>query len=343
MSIGVFSVYTLNIMYHKGKNPPPPSDKQAHEKLVQHVHEFLVHTGASKAASTFLNEINWPKQVTVNEPPGFLLSWWSVFWDLYCAAPERRDMYEHSQEAKSFHDYSCMNSQQYPMNGMPPNDGLSGPGGFFPHQNSHLRPSPPQQQPPQQQPPPPPPPPHSQMIQNQGFMSPRYPGGPRPVRMPPQHEFNGPPVSGGSGPGTPLMPNQGDGGDYGWQNPPGLNPMNHRMNPPRGQPMGPGPGPMNYGGMRGPPPNQSIGPVHGMPPGVSMGGPGPGPGQGGPGGRPWQPNTNMNYSSPSPANNYGPPLSGGQVSGGPGQGDGMYPVMKPGGGNIPGVRDANFS
>ena len=29
----------------------------------------------------------------------------SVFWDLYCAAPERRDTCEHSSEAKAFHDY----------------------------------------------------------------------------------------------------------------------------------------------------------------------------------------------------------------------------------------------
>ena len=31
--------------------------------------------------------------------------WSSVFWDLYCAAPERRDTCEHSSEAKAFHDY----------------------------------------------------------------------------------------------------------------------------------------------------------------------------------------------------------------------------------------------
>lgn len=57
--------------------------------------------------------------------------------------------------------------------------------------------------------------------------------------------------------------------------PPGMGPMNPRMNPPRGQlgPMNPG-----YGGMR--PPNPSMGPGGpGMPP-MSM----PGPG------RPWQPN-----------------------------------------------------
>lgn len=32
-------------------------------------------------------------------------SFCSVFWDLYCAAPERRDTCEHSSEAKAFHDY----------------------------------------------------------------------------------------------------------------------------------------------------------------------------------------------------------------------------------------------
>lgn len=33
----------------------------------------------------------------------------SVFWDLYCAAPERRDTCEHSSEAKAFHDYVSNN------------------------------------------------------------------------------------------------------------------------------------------------------------------------------------------------------------------------------------------
>lgn len=34
-----------------------------------------------------------------------MLSLRSVFWDLYCAAPERRDTCDHSSEAKAFHDY----------------------------------------------------------------------------------------------------------------------------------------------------------------------------------------------------------------------------------------------
>uniref|UniRef100_A0AAX7VAA7 Single stranded DNA binding protein 4 n=1 Tax=Astatotilapia calliptera TaxID=8154 RepID=A0AAX7VAA7_ASTCA len=102
----------------------------------------------------------------------------------------------------------------------------------------------------------------------QPFMSPRYPGGPRPsLRMP-----NQPP---GSIPGSqPLLPNSLD----------PTRPQGHpnmggpmRMNPPRG--MG-GMGPQNYGGGMRPPPN-SMGP--GMP-GMNMG----------PGGRgPWpNPNTN---------------------------------------------------
>ena len=34
-----------------------------------------------------------------------LFSYCSVFWDLYCAAPDRRETCEHSSEAKAFHDY----------------------------------------------------------------------------------------------------------------------------------------------------------------------------------------------------------------------------------------------
>lgn len=66
---------------------------------------------------------------------------------------------------------------------------------------------------------------------------------------------------------------------YNCSGPPGMGPMNPRMNPPRGPGMGPM-GAGTYGpGMRGPPPNSSLGPG-GMPP-MGMGG-----------GRPqWQPNT----------------------------------------------------
>merc|ERR1711936_347344 len=106
-------------MYAKGKGSSAPSDAQAREKLVLYVYEYLLHVGAQKAAQTFLNEIRWEKNITLGEPPGFLHSWWCVFWDLYCAAPERRETCDHSSEAKAFHDYGFVNSG-YSVNGMPP-------------------------------------------------------------------------------------------------------------------------------------------------------------------------------------------------------------------------------
>uniref|UniRef100_A0A8C1QM16 Single stranded DNA binding protein 4 n=1 Tax=Cyprinus carpio TaxID=7962 RepID=A0A8C1QM16_CYPCA len=235
-------------MYAKGKGAVVPSDSQAREKLALYVYEYLLHVGAQKSAQTFLSEIRWEKNITLGEPPGFLHSWWCVFWDLYCAAPDRRETCEHSSEAKAFHDYSAAAAPSPVMGNMPPNDGMPGgpmPPGFF-----------------------------------QPFMSPRYPGGPRPsLRMP-----NQPPVG---VPGSqPLLPNSLD----------PTRPQGHpnmggpmRMNPPRG--MG-GMGPQNYGGGMRPPPNSLGGP--GMP-GMNMG----------PGGRgPW-PNPNANsiaYSSSSPGN-----------------------------------------
>uniref|UniRef100_A0AAV2KV33 LisH domain-containing protein n=1 Tax=Knipowitschia caucasica TaxID=637954 RepID=A0AAV2KV33_KNICA len=93
-------------MYAKGKGAVVPSDNQAREKLALYVYEYLLHVGAQKSAQTFLSEIRWEKNITLGEPPGFLHSWWCVFWDLYCAAPDRRETCEHSSEAKAFHDYS---------------------------------------------------------------------------------------------------------------------------------------------------------------------------------------------------------------------------------------------
>uniref|UniRef100_A0A672LW70 Single-stranded DNA-binding protein 2-like n=1 Tax=Sinocyclocheilus grahami TaxID=75366 RepID=A0A672LW70_SINGR len=96
-------------------------------------------------------QIRWEKNITLGEPPGFLHSWWCVFWDLYCAAHERRETCEHSSEAKAFHDYSAAATQS-PVIGSPPGDGMPLPPGFF-----------------------------------QQFMSPRYPGGPRgSLRIPNQ-------------------------------------------------------------------------------------------------------------------------------------------------------------
>ncbi|KAK3540534.1 hypothetical protein QTP70_034090 [Hemibagrus guttatus] len=261
-------------MFPKGKGSVVPSDGQAREKLALYVYEYLLHIGAQKSAQTFLSEIRWEKNITLGDPPGFLHSWWCVFWDLYCAAPERRDSCEHSSEAKAFHDYSAAAAPSPVMGNMPPGDGMPGgpmPPGFF-------------QGPPGSQSSPHAQPPNSMMgPHGQPFMSPRFGGGPRPpIRM-----GNQPP--GGVPAAQPMLPNMD----------PRLQGPMQRMNVPRG--MGPmGPGPQNFGGgMR--PPHNSMGP--GMP-GVAMG-----PGNGRP---PWpNPNANnMPYSSPSPGA-YGGPQGGG--------------------------------
>ena len=56
-----------------------------------------------------------PNNFNLGDAPGFLQNWWCVFWDLYCAAPERRDQSEYSSEAKAFHEYNS--------SAVPPNNG----------------------------------------------------------------------------------------------------------------------------------------------------------------------------------------------------------------------------
>ncbi|XP_063138078.1 single-stranded DNA-binding protein 2 isoform X13 [Rattus norvegicus] len=219
--------------------------EERERRLALYVYEYLLHVGAQKSAQTFLSEIRWEKNITLGEPPGFLHSWWwkvwwlsipgpecfysPVFWDLYCAAPERRETCEHSSEAKAFHDYP--------------------------------------------------------------FMSPRYPGGPRPPLRIPNQALGGVPGS------QPLLPSGMD--PTRQQGHPNMGGPMQRMTPPRGMvPLGP----QNYGGAMRPPLNALGGP--GMP-GMNMG-----PG----GGRPWPNPTNANsipYSSASPGNYVGPPGGGG--------------------------------
>lgn len=49
--------------------------------------------------------VNYWGGVLTLRPPLPLFCFPSVFWDLYCAAPDRRETCEHSSEAKAFHDY----------------------------------------------------------------------------------------------------------------------------------------------------------------------------------------------------------------------------------------------
>ncbi|KAI0229424.1 Single-stranded DNA-binding protein 3 [Lamellibrachia satsuma] len=334
-------------MYAKGKGSTVPSDGQAREKLALYVYEYLLHVGAQKSAQTFLSEIRWEKNITLGEPPGFLHSWWCVFWDLYCAAPERRDTCDHSSEAKAFHDYGFVNSG-YGVNGMAHNPSAPSPlaGQLQPQDGMPGAPMP-------GAPMPGAPMPGANMPgpYYSHFISPRYPGGARgPVRMLNQVDFN----QAQGGPAAGQMPMMGMPNSMDMR--PGHPNMVHmqRMAHP-GSRM---PGPMNptvsefnhCGGIRGPPPS-SMGPGGpagmgpsgpagmgpggpagmgpGGPAGMGPGGPGgmgpgglPGMGPGGPGGmtplsmpqtnRPWPPNTaaGMNYSSPSPGSFNGPPNQG---------------------------------
>lgn len=163
-------------------------------RLALYVYEYLLHVGAQKSAQTFLSEIRWEKNITLGEPPGFLHSWWCVFWDLYCAAPDRREACEHSSEAKVFQDYSAAAPNPV-MGAMAPNDAM-GPGpmapGFF-----------------------------------QPFMSARFPGAARPaLRMPGQ-----PPV--GLPGSQPLIPGAMDPSPR-TQGHPSLGAPMQRVTPPRG-------------------------------------------------------------------------------------------------------------
>nr|XP_031545627.1 single-stranded DNA-binding protein 4 [Vicugna pacos] len=238
-----------------GEPEPAPSPAC---RLALYVYEYLLHVGAQKSAQTFLSEIRWEKNITLGEPPGFLHSWWCVFWDLYCAAPDRREACEHSSEAKAFQDYSAAAAPSPVMGSMAPNDAMaSGPmaPGFF-----------------------------------QPFMSPRFPGGPRPtLRMPSQ-----PPV--GLPGSQPLLPGTMDPSPRA-QGHSSMGPL-QRVTPPRGMTSV---GPQSYGGGMRPPPNSLAGP--GLP-AMSMG-----PGVRGPWASPS--GNSIPYSSSSPGSYSGPPGGGG--------------------------------
>uniref|UniRef100_A0A6Q2Y4P3 Uncharacterized protein n=1 Tax=Esox lucius TaxID=8010 RepID=A0A6Q2Y4P3_ESOLU len=186
-------------------------------RLALYVYEYLLHVGAQKSAQTFLSEIRWEKNITLGEPPGFLHSWWCVFWDLYCAAPERRETCEHSSEAKAFHDYSAAAAPSPVLGNIPPGEGMPVgpvPPGFF-QVHTHI----------------------VEFINRTGsslscsFMSPRYPGGPRPpLRIP--NQAMGVPGN------QPMLPSGMD--PTRQQGHPNMGGPMQRMTPPRGMvPLGP--------------------------------------------------------------------------------------------------------
>ena len=142
----------------------------------------------------------------------FITIHFSVFWDLYCAAPERRETCDHSSEAKAFHDYGFVNSG-YSVNGIPHHPGQ-------PMLSSGMDPS---------RPPGPP------------NMGPRMtpPRGPGPMGpngpMGPYGPMRGPPPPG------PMPPMGGPGGRPPWppSSAPGMSPV-YGGGPPGSGPPGPG-------------------------------------------------------------------------------------------------------
>lgn len=251
----------------KAKNQQPiTSELDAKEKLIVYVYEYLVHSGAKTAASTFKETIGYSKEIKINESPGFLVDWWCVFWDLYCAAPDRRmALPEPSAEARAFHDYRVTpispsithpSPPQHPSQQPHAPQFMGGPRGYGPPPGGpHPRGPPPRMQ---GGPPPHPQhqvPPHA----GAGFMpsgSPRYTQHPPgPPQQPPPHM--------NQGPGGPMF---GPGPDQMGPSP-GLNRMTPGGGPPQqvvgGPPQG---GPPQMVGMSGQP--QIIG----GPP-VSQGGP----------------------------------------------------------------------
>jgi len=286
----------------KPKNQPPISSEiDAKEKLIVYVYEYLTLSGAKRAAETFLNEIQYEKEIQINqvEGSGFLVSWWSVFWDLFCAAPERKNQPEPSSEARAFHEYM---------------------------RNTVMSPSCTQTSPPQQGPP--------FMASGPMMGGVRYGphsgqlrGGPVNVGTRMQSMVQGgppPPQIGGPHPPHPTMMSAGS---------PRYAPHSGHMTPGSSAssgPMGPEPGPSpgvnrmtpNHTGSPHPqagPPN-GLGPMSG--PGGSHGGPPPGQQmpQGGPiqsmqrGGPPqgWQGNFNVNSPADQQCFMPGPPPPSGQ-------------------------------
>jgi len=275
------------------------SDLDAKEKLIVYVYEYLIQSGAKQAAEMFKENIGYAKDIKVNDGPGFLIGWWCVFWDLYCAAPERRHSQpESSSDARAFLDY--MRSQQmspsitqtsppqHPQQ-PPPSQFMAGPR-YGPPPGQPRGPPPRMQGPPQHGPHP-------------GFMpagSPRYAQHSGP---PPQPHMNQGPMF---GPGPDQMGPS-----------PGLNRMTPVGAPPQqvvGPPPPNGPPPQMVGM-----PGQQMGPGQGPPQQVnSLQGAGP-PRNGSQGnaGVGWQGNVNYNVNSPANQPCYSGPGSNQPVQGGP--------------------------
>lgn len=271
------------------------SESEAKEKLIIFVYEYLVHNNCKPAADLFKEGIQYHKEIklTDSEGPGFLYDWWCVFWDLYCASPERRHTNaEPSLEAKTYHDFTSQMSPQIGHSITSPN-----PQQFMGGGPRHG------------------PPPHGQ---------PRGPGPRMQVPPPPQGHLGGP--HGPGGPPSGFIPSGSPRYAQHPSGPAGPPPQPH-MNQPVGPMFGPGPeqmGPspglnrMTPGGPpSGPPQQPVVGPPQQPPQMVGMPGQpqmvGPPPGQGPPQMNPMQP-TGPPRNGSQPGSSAGGGWQGGNVN-----------------------------
>uniref|UniRef100_A0AAF5DMW0 LisH domain-containing protein n=2 Tax=Strongyloides stercoralis TaxID=6248 RepID=A0AAF5DMW0_STRER len=91
-------------------------DLETKEKLASYVLDYLRTLGCTRAAEAFQSEIinTDIRKIPEVDTPNILLGWFSIFYELYCAAPDRRHMYDISADAKAFHDFGFIQNTQIP-------------------------------------------------------------------------------------------------------------------------------------------------------------------------------------------------------------------------------------
>uniref|UniRef100_A0A0N4ZAZ7 LisH domain-containing protein n=1 Tax=Parastrongyloides trichosuri TaxID=131310 RepID=A0A0N4ZAZ7_PARTI len=107
-------------MMPNGQNANQPInnlDLETKEKLASYVLDYLRTLGCTRAADAFQTEIMNTdiRKIPEVDTPNILLGWFSIFYELYCAAPDRRHMYDISSDAKAFYDCGFIQNPQLPQ------------------------------------------------------------------------------------------------------------------------------------------------------------------------------------------------------------------------------------
>ncbi|KAI6660832.1 hypothetical protein LOD99_13558 [Oopsacas minuta] len=68
--------------------------QQSREKLAEYVYEYLIFIGANSTAQSFVHEYiqpSWNKSLpSVADNRSFLISWWSIFWELFSSSTDHK-------------------------------------------------------------------------------------------------------------------------------------------------------------------------------------------------------------------------------------------------------------